>query len=104
MNVVEKLNQLSSAEDFFRELNVPYDPAVLNVARLNILRRMGQYLHEIPESCSEEERYEHARGNLLQAYLDFVHSTPLEQKVFKVLQQAGAKPSAPLVSIQSANN
>jgi nitrogenase-stabilizing/protective protein len=100
MNIVEKLKRLSSAEEFFAALNVPFDPTVLNVARLHILRRMGQYLREMPQNCNEEESYEHARGTLLRAYLDFVHSTPMEQKVFRVHQQACVKPEPPLVSIQ----
>jgi len=102
MDIMENLHRLSSAEDFFRELQIPYDPAVLNVARLHILRRMGQYLNEIPEDCSAEERYEYARGNLLKAYLDFLHSTPMEQKVFKVHQQAETRTGGPLISIQAA--
>src|ERR1017187_5079188 len=37
MTVLEHLSNLSSAEDFFRYLEVPFEPAVLNVARLHIL-------------------------------------------------------------------
>jgi nitrogenase-stabilizing/protective protein len=103
MNIVDRLARLSSAEDFFHELDVPYDPAVLNVARLHILRRMGEYMRDLPTECGEEESYELVRGHLLRAYLDFVHSTPMEQKVFKVHQQAGARPPA-LVSIHPASS
>src|ERR1035438_370710 len=46
MTVLEQLTKLSSAEDYFRFLGVSYDPAVLNVARLHILRRMGDNLRE----------------------------------------------------------
>ena len=42
--VLEQLNKASSAEDFFALLGVDYDPKLVNVARLHILRRMGQYL------------------------------------------------------------
>ena len=42
--VLEQLNKASSAEDFFALLGVDYDPKHVNVVRLHILRRMGQYL------------------------------------------------------------
>jgi nitrogenase-stabilizing/protective protein len=104
MNILNQLGKLSSAEEFFSALDVPFDQAILNVARLHILRRMGQYLSEIPSECSNDELYEHARGTLLKAYLDFVHSTPIEQKVFKVHRQAAAGVSAPLITIEVARD
>ena len=45
MTILDELRQLSSAEEFFAVLGVEFDPAVLRVARLHILRRMGEYLH-----------------------------------------------------------
>jgi nitrogenase-stabilizing/protective protein len=42
--VLERLSKASSAEDFFEMLGVDYDPKHVNVVRLHILRRMGQYL------------------------------------------------------------
>ena len=44
LGMLEQLNTASSAEDFFAMLGVDYDPKHLNVVRLHILRRMGQYL------------------------------------------------------------
>lgn len=102
MNLMDRLQRLSSAEEIFSALDVPFERDVLNVARLHILRRMGQYLRQMPDDCSEEEAYEHARGHLLRAYLDFVKSTPLQERVFKVHQQAIKPQDAPLVSIQVA--
>ena len=42
--ILAQLNEASAAEDFFALLGVDYDPKHVNVVRLHILRRMGQYL------------------------------------------------------------
>ncbi|NOT72144.1 MAG: hypothetical protein HOP09_12995 [Hyphomicrobium sp.] len=39
-----QLKAYSSAEDFFVGLGLPFDPAVVSVARLHILKRMGEHL------------------------------------------------------------
>ena len=101
MSPIDAMKKLSSAEDFFHYLKVPFETSVLQVARLHILKRMGEYLRNTPPQASDEEIFEHSRGYLLRAYLDFIESTPMEQRVFKVHQQAIRKPEAPLVSIQS---
>lgn len=95
MTVLDDLRQLSSAEDFFHALEVEYDPRLLSVARLHILRRMGQYLKGIAadDAASDAALRERCRSHLQQAYQDFIASTPLEQRVFKVLQDA-VKPAA----------
>jgi nitrogenase-stabilizing/protective protein len=89
MKILDELKRLSSAEDFFRLLGVSYDPAVLNVARLHILKRMGQYLRSASqEGLNDDACRALCRAHLEKAYADFVASTPLEQRVFKVLQDA----------------
>ncbi len=103
MTILDQLRTLSSAEEFFGLLGVPYDPAVLNVARLHILRRMGEYLRKnLLAGADEETARELCRAHLERAYIDFVESTPLEQRVFKVLKDAVTPPSAPLVQITAA--
>lgn len=100
MTVLDQLRTLSSAEDFFSFLGVPYDPAVLNVARLHILKRMGEYLRQNMLAEAEEETARAlCRAHLERAYSDFAKSSPLEQRVFKVLKDAVAPPSAPLVQL-----
>jgi nitrogenase-stabilizing/protective protein len=103
--ILERLNRTSAAEEFFQALGVAYDPAVLNVARLHILRRMGQYLvSEDFGGASDEEVTVRCRGFLEQAYQDFVASSPLDQRVFKVLKDAVApkQPAPkPFVSLTS---
>ncbi len=87
--LLERMRGLSSAEDFFSLLSVSYDPAVLQVARLHILRRMGQYLSESGLSAMSDDAAEEAsRATLARAYHDFVVSSPLQERVFKVLKDA----------------
>lgn len=87
--ILNDLRRLSSAEELFEYLGVSYDPAVLRVARLHILKRLGQYLAHTPLAELEESEVRRRCVELLQtAYEDFRRSTPLEQRVFKVLRDA----------------
>lgn len=86
-NILERLKGLSAAEEFFAVLRVSYDPKVLNVSRLHIMKRMGQYLAEedffdLPDQVIAAR----ARAMLERAYEDFATSSPLKHRVFKVLQ------------------
>jgi len=71
MTVWNQLKNLSAAEEFFDLLNVAYDPAVLNVARLHILKRMGQYLRQDALAESDDDT---ARG-LCRAHLERAYAT-----------------------------
>jgi nitrogenase-stabilizing/protective protein len=89
--ILAALKQLSAAEEFFATLDVAYDPHVLAVARLHILRRMGEYLRSAElDGQPEAAQLVLCRAQLQRAYDDFVDSSPLEQRVFKVLQEAVA--------------
>lgn len=93
--ILARLQAASAAEEFFELLGVAYDPKLVNVARLHILRRMGQYLlGEDLGGLEETAIEERCRSVLEKAYADFVASSPIEQRVFKVLKDAVA-PSAP---------
>jgi len=110
VGVLTELEKLHSAEDFFSYLKVDFDPALLRVARLHILQRMGKYLAGKDFSgASEETVFAEARETLAQAYRDFAASSPIGERVFKVLQEhdpsrkaasAGAAPK-PFVSLDS---
>ncbi len=94
-NILDKLKALSSAEEIFRLLGVSYDSTVMNVARLHILKRMGEYLAredltDIPDGVVTAR----CKAVLERAYEDFVTSPPLQHRVFKVLKSAVA-PSKP---------
>jgi len=103
--ILARLNKASAAEDFFALLGIDYDPKVVNVARLHILRRMGQYLAaEDFGGASDGVVAERCKAVLEQAYLDFVKSSPIDQRVFKVLKDAvapAAKPAPTLVQLSS---
>jgi len=97
VGVLEQLNKASSAEDFFTLLGVDYDPKHVNVVRLHILRRMGQYLvSEDFTGQPDEVVAQRCKAVLEQAYADFVTSSPLDQRVFKVLKDAVAPPKPPV--------
>lgn len=86
-NILGRLKRLSSAEEFFATLNVRYDPDKLSVARLHILKRMGDYiasddLEGLPDTIAAAR----ARAMLQRAYEDFAGSSPLAERVFKVLK------------------
>ena len=99
--LLDRLRSLSAAEEFFDVLKVPYDPEVLRVARLHILRRMGQYLSEQPLSATTGDTAEEeaCRDTLARAYNDFVASSPLQERVFKVLKDAVAPANVGFVSL-----
>ncbi|WP_213770887.1 nitrogenase stabilizing/protective protein NifW [Bradyrhizobium sp. dw_78] len=89
--VLDQMHRASAAEDFFTLLGVDYDPNVVNVVRLHILRRMGQYLvSEDFSGLPDAVVAERCKAVLEQAYADFVASSPLDQRVFKVLKDAVA--------------
>lgn len=91
--ILRRLEKASSAEDFFVLLGVDYDAKVLNVSRLHILRRMGQYLAgEDFGGASDAMVAQRCKAVLEQAYADFIASSPLDQRVFKVLKDAVAPP------------
>ncbi len=109
--VLSDLEKLHAAEDFFSYLKVDYDTAVLRVCRLHILKRMGKYLDGRDfTGASEDLIFAGAQETLARAYEDFVASRPIEQRVFKVLQdrdpnrpqkaaEAAAKAFVPLDSL-----
>jgi nitrogenase-stabilizing/protective protein len=89
--ILAQLNKASSAEEFFALLGVDYDPKLVNVARLHILRRMGQYLAgEDFGGATDDVVAERCRTVLERAYADFVASSPIDERVFKVLKDAVA--------------
>lgn len=90
-DILQHLGTLSAAEEFFAALEVPYEPPVVHVSRLHILKRFNQYLRvaqpPVAQLPAHEQKAACARL-LARAYEDFVKSTPAREKVFKVFQDA----------------
>jgi len=96
------LSKLSCAEEFFTYLGVSYDPTILDVARLHILRRMGDNLRKADAEPDEAKARAHFRAHLERAYQDFVSSSPIQERVFKVHQDAvRPKRTMPLVRLST---
>lgn len=85
----QELAELSSAEDFLHYFAIDFDPTVVEINRLHILKRFHDYLKAegaIPES-QERDRFAALLGR---AYQDFVESDALTEKVFKVFHRQAA--------------
>ncbi|MEB3359920.1 MAG: nitrogenase-stabilizing/protective protein NifW [Synechococcales bacterium] len=83
-------NQLSTAEEYLDFFGLSYDPAVVSVNRLHILRKFSEFVQELDvpgQDLSEEEILKQYQVALQNAYNLFLTSTSVEQKLFKVFQQ-----------------
>lgn len=105
---LSEIGKLSSAEDFLTFLEVPHDPKVVQVNRLHILKRFHDYLGkaETLADAGPEEMRAAYRTLLEKAYLDFVASDALTEKVFPVFHRTppGKPAFVSLSSIRSAGS
>jgi nitrogenase-stabilizing/protective protein len=87
----EESRKLVNAEDYFRFFDVAFDPKVVQVNRLHILKKFGQFREVIekewPKDGPPEKKREAYRKALERAYETFLTSTAQEEKLFKVFQQ-----------------
>lgn len=87
---LSQFNQLKDAEEYFEFFGLSYDPKVVNVNRLHILRKFSQLTQDIDNSQSEAEVLAAYSRELRNAYDLFLTSSSVEQKLFKVFKD---KPS-----------
>ncbi len=87
--IMQQLSELESAEDFLEYFEIQYDPDIVKVSRLHILQRFHDYLSKIDQSSTDTENEIKMiyRELLNKAYLDFVHSNAMTEKVFKVFRR-----------------
>ena len=102
--LTDRLQKLSSAEDFLGFFGLPLDERVVQVNRLHLLKRFYQYLHKRENLAALDEvaLFRRYRELLAQAYQDFVASTPAREKVFKVFQTADGTPTVGLASLRNS--
>ncbi|MEM1240221.1 MAG: nitrogenase-stabilizing/protective protein NifW [Cyanobacteria bacterium P01_H01_bin.26] len=81
-----QFNQLKDAEDYFQFFGLAYDPKVVNVNRLHILRKFSQLVQDEDKSQPDEQLLAAYRRALQTAYDLFLTSSSVEQKLFKVFQ------------------
>ena len=92
-SVLQRIQSFSAAEEFLDFFAIDYQPSVVHVNRLHILKRFNQYLNQnpIPEDMDETAAHEACKVLLTRAHDDFVTSTAAQEKVFKVFQEQDGK-------------
>lgn len=86
--ILDTLAKLSSAEQFFETLGVPYDPQVVGVSRLHILKRFRDLIRTTDiEGLNDDETTAVCRAALIQAHDDFAEGRR-GPKTFKVFRDA----------------
>lgn len=103
MSFKDDLEDLETAEDFLTFLGVPFDRRVVNVNRLHILQRFHNYLASDTgiEGLDDEGMATRYRLHLQRAYQDFVTSSAITEKVFKVHQEQAQRMSDRFVPLDS---
>ncbi|MEK8053005.1 nitrogenase-stabilizing/protective protein NifW [Ideonella sp. DXS22W] len=103
-SLTHRLKALSSAEDFLTFFGVPFDEKVVHVNRLHILKRFYQYLHKSEAVPGEDEvaTFRRYRELLMQAHGDFVNSSAVKEKVFKVFQDADGQKAVPVANLRES--
>lgn len=87
MSLEEALEELETAEEFLTYFGIHFDQTVVHVNRLHIMQRFHDYLTKVvlPEG-DDVARQDVYRVWLARAYLDFVESDAITEKVFKVFR------------------
>jgi nitrogenase-stabilizing/protective protein len=97
--IQQTLAGLSSAEQFFETLGIAYDPQVVNVSRLHILKRFRELMRDLGEGVGEAE----CRAAMQAAYAEFASGQG--RKTFKVFKDSmpGFVPLADLAPMRGSH-
>jgi nitrogenase-stabilizing/protective protein len=83
---LEQFNQITDAEAYFEFFGLDYDPQIVNINRLHILRKFSQLMADEDQTQGEDRLLQAYRQALQVAYGVFTTSNSVEQKLFKVFQ------------------
>ncbi|MEW6682482.1 MAG: nitrogenase-stabilizing/protective protein NifW [Nitrospirota bacterium] len=89
-DLTKEFNKLVDAEDYLRFFAITYDPRVVHVNRLHILKKFALFKNEIDRANENqllEERLFSYREAMRKAYETFLTSTAPAERLFKVFQQ-----------------
>lgn len=103
-SLFEQMINLASAEEFLDFFRLEYQQEVVNVNRLHILQRFHQYMRQTKGlgEMDEKLQYEKCGELLARAYQDFVSSSAVREKVFKVFRDAEGIKTISLNSLRDA--
>ena len=94
------MQDLESAEDFFAFFGVAFDPHLVRVNRLHILQRFHDNLALVAMPEESADRFAAYAAQLAAAHADFAHSTPKQEKIFRVFQSLPDEPAfVPLAAL-----
>ena len=95
-----------TAEEYFAVLDVPYDPRLVSVNRLHILRHFAGQLAELrlppaaPAASGSPDRLLGSyRDALIRSYQAFTTATALDHRLFKVLRDRAPRAFVPAAAI-----
>ncbi|PZU99818.1 MAG: nitrogenase stabilizing/protective protein [Pseudanabaena sp.] len=90
VGTLSEFRKLTDAEQYFDFFELDYDPQVVNINRLHILKKFSQSLEEIDNKfveAAEAEKLSFYREALENSYATLQTSNAIEQKLFKVFHQ-----------------
>ncbi|BBC26997.1 nitrogenase-stabilizing/protective protein NifW [Pseudanabaena sp. ABRG5-3] len=90
VGTISEFRKLTDAEQYFEFFDLAYDPQVVNINRLHILKKFSQSLEEIDTKlveAAEEQKLSFYREALENSYATLQTSNAIEQKLFKVFHQ-----------------
>ncbi len=97
--LLDRLRALSAAEEFFELLEVPYDPRLVSVNRLHIMKKFSLGLARLRvDEAPEAEQVDLARQALREAHDLFLSADARAAGLFKLFHPQGGG-FVPLVAL-----